>query len=120
MLQGVRSVLAVPLGVGEKVFGIVYADSPLAEGRFTEDHLKVLTTLASVAAIRVQNARLMEQQMERVRGELAFAPCTGHRATASARKLIQILEVFQRARVDQGIDVLHRKTVYDVSYGELG
>src|SRR5713226_6634387 len=66
MLQGVRSVLAVPLGVGEKVFGIVYADSPLAEGRFTEDHLKVLTTLA---AIRVQNARLMEQQMERVRLE---------------------------------------------------
>src|SRR5207244_7749601 len=38
-------------------------------GRFTEDHLKVLTTLASVAAIRVQNARLMEQQMERVRLE---------------------------------------------------
>jgi serine phosphatase RsbU (regulator of sigma subunit) len=69
MLQGVRSVLAVPLGVGEKVFGIVYADSPLAEGRFTEDHLKVLTTLASVAAIRVQNARLMEQQMENVRLE---------------------------------------------------
>jgi phosphoserine phosphatase RsbU/P len=69
MLQGVRSVLAVPLGVGENVFGIVYADSPLAEGRFTEDHLKVLTTLASVAAIRVQNARLMEQQMERVRLE---------------------------------------------------
>jgi serine phosphatase RsbU (regulator of sigma subunit) len=69
MLQGVRSVLAVPLGVGEKVFGIIYADSPLADSRFTEDHLKVLTTLASVAAIRVQNARLMEQQMERVRLE---------------------------------------------------
>ena len=45
VLQGVRSVLAVPLGVAEKVFGIIYADSPIAEGRFTEDHLKVLTTL---------------------------------------------------------------------------
>src|SRR5712692_10056535 len=67
MLQGVRSVLAVPLGVGANVFGIIYADSPLAEGRFTEDHLKVLTTLASVAAIRVENARLMEQQIERIR-----------------------------------------------------
>ncbi|HEU4767765.1 MAG TPA: FHA domain-containing protein, partial [Pyrinomonadaceae bacterium] len=55
VLQGVRSVLAVPLGVAEKVFGIIYADSPIAEGRFTEDHLKVLTTLASVAAIRVEN-----------------------------------------------------------------
>ena len=30
-LQGIRSVLAVPLGVGEKVFGIIYADSPIAE-----------------------------------------------------------------------------------------
>jgi sigma-B regulation protein RsbU (phosphoserine phosphatase) len=69
MLQGVRSVLAVPLGVGANVFGIVYADSPLAEGRFTEDHLKLLTTLASVAAIRVENARLTEEQMERERLE---------------------------------------------------
>src|SRR3954466_5070640 len=69
VLQGVRSVLAVPLGVADKVFGIIYADSPIAEGRFTEDHLKVLTTLASVAAIRVENARLLEQQMERQRLE---------------------------------------------------
>jgi serine phosphatase RsbU (regulator of sigma subunit)/pSer/pThr/pTyr-binding forkhead associated (FHA) protein len=68
-LQGVRSVLAVPLGVGEKVFGIIYADSPIAEGRFTEDHLKVLTTLASVAAIRVENARLIEEQIDRERLE---------------------------------------------------
>jgi sigma-B regulation protein RsbU (phosphoserine phosphatase) len=68
-LQGIHSVLAVPLGVGEKVFGIIYADSPLAEGRFTEDHLKVLTTLASVAAIRVENARLLEEQIDRERLE---------------------------------------------------
>ena len=69
VLQGVRSVLAVPLGVGENVFGIIYADSPIAQGRFTEDHLKVLTTLASVAAIRVENARLTEEQLERERLE---------------------------------------------------
>src|SRR2546426_1669245 len=69
VLQGVRSVLAVPLGVADKVFGIIYADSPLADGRFTEDHLKVLTTLASVAAIRVENATLLEERMERERLE---------------------------------------------------
>jgi len=75
VLQGVRSVLAVPLGVSEKVFGIIYADSPIAEGRFTEDHLKVLTTLASVAAIRVENARLGEArlQQERLERELQLA-----------------------------------------------
>src|SRR6267378_1854273 len=75
VLQGVRSVLAVPLGVESKVFGIIYADSPIAEGRFSEDHLKVLTTLASVAAIRVENARLMEArlQQERLERELQLA-----------------------------------------------
>src|SRR6267378_2166850 len=69
VLQGVRSVLAVPLGVADKVFGIIYADSPIAEGRFTEDHLKVLTTLASVAAIRVENARLIEARVDQQRLE---------------------------------------------------
>src|SRR2546430_519579 len=69
MLQGVRSVLAVPLGVGANVFGIIYADSPLGDNRFTGDHLKLLTTLASVAAIRVENARLTEEQIERERRE---------------------------------------------------
>lgn len=75
VLQGVRSVLAVPLGVSDKVFGIIYADSPIAEGRFTEDHLKLLTTLASVAAIRVENAKLLEArlQQERLERELQLA-----------------------------------------------
>ena len=75
MIQGVRSVLAVPLGVGEKIFGIIYADSPLAESRFSEDHLKVLTTLGSVAAIRVENTRLLEEHLEseRLERELQLA-----------------------------------------------
>ncbi|MDT7604193.1 MAG: phosphoserine phosphatase RsbU/P [Acidobacteriota bacterium] len=68
-IQGIRSVLAVPLGVGDKIFGMIYADSPLAEARFSQDHLTVLTTLGSVAAIRVENARLMEEDLERERLE---------------------------------------------------
>ncbi|MET0646671.1 MAG: SpoIIE family protein phosphatase [Pyrinomonadaceae bacterium] len=67
--QGIRSVLAVPLGVGERIFGMIYADSPLATSRFSEDHLKVLTTLGSVAAIRVENTRLLEEHLEQERFE---------------------------------------------------
>ena len=53
-LQGIRSVLAVPLSVDERtIFGIIYADSPTYEATFTEEHLNILTTLASVASIRV-------------------------------------------------------------------
>ncbi|MEZ5307025.1 MAG: SpoIIE family protein phosphatase [Pyrinomonadaceae bacterium] len=69
-LLGVRSVLAVPLAVREgEVFGIIYADSPTYEATFTEEHLNILTTLASVASIRVENATLLEERIERERME---------------------------------------------------
>lgn len=75
-LQGIRSVLAVPLSVDEReIFGIIYADSPTDKATFTEEHLNILTTLASVASIRVENARLTEERMirERMERELELA-----------------------------------------------
>ncbi|MBA2495092.1 MAG: SpoIIE family protein phosphatase [Acidobacteria bacterium] len=69
-LLGIRSVLAVPLSVSEtEVFGIIYADSPTDKSTFSEEHLNILTTLASVASIRVENARLLEERIERERME---------------------------------------------------
>jgi serine phosphatase RsbU (regulator of sigma subunit) len=69
-LQGIRSVLAVPLSVDERqIFGLIYADSPTWETTFSEEHLNILTTLGSVAAIRVQNATLLEERIERERLE---------------------------------------------------
>lgn len=69
-LLGIRSVLAVPLSVTEEeVFGLIYADSPTYEATFSEEHLNILTTLASVASIRVENARLLEERFERERME---------------------------------------------------
>ena len=75
-LLGIRSVLAVPLSVSEEeVFGLIYADSPTYEATFTEEHLNILTTLASVASIRVENASLLEARMarERMEHELTLA-----------------------------------------------
>ncbi|HQZ82184.1 MAG TPA: SpoIIE family protein phosphatase [Pyrinomonadaceae bacterium] len=70
MLQGIRSVLAVPLSVDEQdVFGLIYADSPTHEATFKAEHLDILTTLASVASIRVENASLTEARIERQRME---------------------------------------------------
>lgn len=70
VLSGIRSVLAVPLSVDERnIFGLIYADSPTYEATFTEEHLNILTTLASVASIRVENAALLEERMERERLE---------------------------------------------------
>ena len=70
VLQGIRSVLAVPLSVDERhVFGIIYADSPGYETTFKAEHLDILTTLASVASIRVENASLLDERINRERME---------------------------------------------------
>lgn len=70
ILQGIRSVLAVPLSVDERhVFGLIYADSPTHQASFTSEHLDILTTLASVASIRVENASLLDERINRERME---------------------------------------------------
>ncbi len=95
-LLGVRSVLAVPLSVNtEEVFGIIYADSPTHENTFTEEHLNILTTLASVASIRVENAALTEERIERERmeRELALATEIQQRFQPSAPPLMDNYEL---------------------------
>jgi serine phosphatase RsbU (regulator of sigma subunit) len=67
ILSGVRSIMAVPLQVGERVLGMVYADSPLEVRPFSREDLQVLTTIAGVAAIKIENAMLLEQRIENER-----------------------------------------------------
>jgi serine phosphatase RsbU (regulator of sigma subunit)/pSer/pThr/pTyr-binding forkhead associated (FHA) protein len=66
-LGGIRSVMAVPLAVEGRVLGMIYADSPLHTNRFTDRDLQLLTLIAGVAAIRIENVRLLEVQLEKKR-----------------------------------------------------
>jgi serine phosphatase RsbU (regulator of sigma subunit)/pSer/pThr/pTyr-binding forkhead associated (FHA) protein len=90
-LLGIRSVLAVPLSVGTEVFGLIYADSPTYETTFTEEHLNILTTLASVASIRVENARLTEERFkrERLEHELQLASEIQQRLQPSSPPIVE-------------------------------
>jgi serine phosphatase RsbU (regulator of sigma subunit)/pSer/pThr/pTyr-binding forkhead associated (FHA) protein len=67
ILSGVRSIMAVPLQAGERLLGMLYADSPLEVRPFSRDDLQVLTTIAGVAAIKIENAMLLEQRIENQR-----------------------------------------------------
>jgi sigma-B regulation protein RsbU (phosphoserine phosphatase) len=57
VLPNVRSELAVPLIVKNKVIGVIDIESPLAD-HFTEDHKRLLTLIASRMASGIENARL--------------------------------------------------------------
>jgi sigma-B regulation protein RsbU (phosphoserine phosphatase) len=54
----VRSVMCAPLRDENRVIGLLYVDSRRDAGLYTEDDLRVLAHLASVAAVRIENTRL--------------------------------------------------------------
>jgi phosphoserine phosphatase RsbU/P len=70
-----RSELAVPLIYQEKVIGVIDLEHT-KRGYFTEDHKRVLTTLAAQLAIAIENARLYEEiarQEKRMERDLELA-----------------------------------------------
>jgi sigma-B regulation protein RsbU (phosphoserine phosphatase) len=62
--QGIRSELAVPLMVQDKVIGVLNVESEKINF-FTEDHQRVLLMLAPQIANSVENARLYEELAQR-------------------------------------------------------
>jgi Nif-specific regulatory protein len=56
----VRTLLCVPLTVFQRAIGCIYLDSTNAADRFEEDHLQLLTAIAGVSAVALDNARRLQ------------------------------------------------------------
>ena len=69
--------MAVPLQTKDRIIGLIYVDSPFVLREFTKDDLSLLTVMANVAAIRIENARLAE--VEAGRAHHAARPVAGRR-----------------------------------------
>jgi Nif-specific regulatory protein len=71
----IRSVLAVPLEVFDRILGVIYLDASNPEARFDENHLQLLTAIGSIAAAALDNARRMEsleQENRRLQDEISL------------------------------------------------
>jgi phosphoserine phosphatase RsbU/P len=75
VMHKVRSVMAVPLQTGDRVIGLIYVDTGDLLKPFSQEDLDLLTVMANVAAIRIEQARLVEvEQSEKLmESELASA-----------------------------------------------
>jgi Nif-specific regulatory protein len=74
MERRIRSVLAVPLEVFDRIMGVIYLDASNPEARFDENHLQLLTAIGGIAAAALDNARRMEsleQENRRLQDEIA-------------------------------------------------
>lgn len=61
-----QSELAVPMKIGERVIGVLNAESPRLNA-FTEEDLRLMTTLAGHLAVILENARLYRETAQRLR-----------------------------------------------------
>ena len=68
-VSGIRSLIAAPLYDDQGPLGMIALDSGVHVRSFTEDDLELLTSLASVAALRIRNVALSEEAAERRRLE---------------------------------------------------
>ncbi len=69
VLQGIHSAMCVPLWNNREVIGLVYVDKLQATSVFTPEDLRLLTLLANIAAVKIENARLFETKVEQERME---------------------------------------------------
>ena len=67
--EQVRSLLCVPLTVFQRVIGCIYLDSNTLGSRLNEEHLQLVTAIAGISAMALENARRLqwlEQENERL------------------------------------------------------
>ena len=57
---GAKSVMCVPLMMLQRTLGVVYLDSTNPKDDFNKDHLQLVSAIAGIAAVAIENARQFE------------------------------------------------------------
>ena len=71
----VRSLLCVPLSIYQRTIGCIYLDTINVADRFNEDHLQLVTAIAGISAVALENARRLqwlEQENLRLTSEITL------------------------------------------------
>lgn len=90
-----RSVLCAPLMAGERCLGILYLDTTNPETRFTSDDLELVSAIAALAAMGIENARQFErlnQENQRLRAEVSLT----HDMVGRSAKMREVYQFIER------------------------
>jgi sigma-B regulation protein RsbU (phosphoserine phosphatase) len=75
IMRGLRAILCAPMLVKDRLIGVVYVDTSLRTGNFTDADLRLLSAVAGQAGTAIENARLYRVAVEkgRIERELQMA-----------------------------------------------
>jgi len=95
--KGVKSMIALPLKMGEKVVGVLFLND-LQPRKFTEDEQLLLSTLADQGALAIRNAKLFESEKRRL--EMLTNLHSVGQSLVSELDLSQVLEVISQSALE--------------------
>ena len=91
----VHSLLCVPLMMKDRILGAIYLDSRSASALFDENHLQVITAVASITGLALENAQhwqRLEEENRLLRAEISLE----HNMVGESPRMRQIYEVIRR------------------------
>ena len=91
----IRSLVCVPLTGAGKVIGVIYLDSRKPTQQFDQNHLQVMTGVANLTSLALENIRHWEELREEnrcLRAEIELE----HGMVGSSARIREILDVIQR------------------------
>jgi transcriptional regulator with GAF, ATPase, and Fis domain len=103
-----RSVVCVPLRIKKKTIGVLYMDNRFKQGVFTPEDLKILESFADQAAIAIENARLLEENIDK-QDELRQAK----------DKVEKLNELLSKKVEDQQVELVQTRENLEQSQKEL-
>ena len=93
--RGVRSALCVPLLISKKVAGIIYLDTTKDTDHFDENHLQLITAVASIASLAFDNVQHLEWLREENR-ELQTEVNLSHQLVGGSARMRAVYELIRR------------------------
>jgi sigma-B regulation protein RsbU (phosphoserine phosphatase) len=72
----IHSAMCVPLWNNQDIIGLIYCDRASLLEQFSEDDLRLLTLLANLAAVKIENARLYEESLKVIQLERELSLAT--------------------------------------------
>lgn len=86
-----QSWLGVPMTMGDQVLGVITVQCDTEPGLYNQHHLDLLSTIASQAAVALNNIRLFHQEQERAEQERLVRTITDKvRRGTSTKQIMQI------------------------------
>lgn len=95
VITNVHSLLCVPLLMFGKVTGCIYLDTTSPASRFDRDHLQLVTAVAGIAAVALENARHM-QSLERENLRLTTEINLDHNFVGESTPMREIYQMLAR------------------------